>query len=222
MEETDNQLTEPLILELQKAFTLPNAGGAELTSSYEVAIKGRQAFVLFRVFDVDVWLQIVSLMLEFETGFGFRFKVAKRYLRIRGKMGFLWEITIDADNLPEAVVKFRRILASCLHQVVGGLAPNYPEHGMVEAAEEPAPPPEVVSKLVVKPRKPRDPKVPNMPSPKDQHRGVMPAGSNTDGSFRVQADSSMVLPSKSGRVGPQGFEPPKGPRVKLDSEGNRL
>ena len=217
---TNDQRADALALEARNAFTVPNLGGAPLLSPDTCAIKGRQMFLLFRAHDDDVWMQILKTLLPFSEGHRMRFKVCRRYItrEVGGAvvLGYLWELTLDASNLTEALDKFRRIMASCIHDVLGGLHPNYPEHAMVEAESRgelptkpdtmPEPEASVVIQAPVAQAQPsrgnRNAKLPNLPP--DNARGVAPANIDSLGNFSVGVPNQAVAPANVAQITDRG------------------
>ena len=207
---------ERLTLDLRNALTLWS-GQNKITEAVQASVKNDQAHVLFRVLNNAAWEHpthgILVRMLRFEASEGFMFKCCKRYMTQKTDqgvtLGFMWEMSVSAKNLPEAVDKMRRILGSCVHAVAGGAEPNYDEHGNFDAKPEDAPgvlsPDEAVSD---EPRVSRFKGVdralltqPNGHRAAQNQRGVVPDGDgNTKRSFTVAMPGSQLSTGK-GSIG---------------------
>lgn len=66
--------------------------------------------LLFRVYDEERWLKVVSLFLQEEQGENWYSYVGKKYLLKEGKMVYAWNIVLESPELDVTVQKVRKIL----------------------------------------------------------------------------------------------------------------
>jgi hypothetical protein len=130
-EETSEEVRARLIIQLKETLSRRIVVDDSTTISIEpyafpVAPDGQTVAVQFRVLPAALWEdELMPLLLEYESGYGFSLSLFRRYMRkaVDGgfRIGYLPELWITAANLPKAVQTFRVIMDAALSQ----LQPDY-------------------------------------------------------------------------------------------------
>jgi|APSaa5957512493_1039668.scaffolds.fasta_scaffold00128_28 hypothetical protein len=109
---------ERLVLEMRQSLeAMPGVGEEPFIEYLQGGVRHDTAFALMRVFDNGRWEQMLELLLNFDSGYGLNFKICQRFMVKEGKLGFLWEVTIQGAVLQEAIYSFRAILMACVHEL---------------------------------------------------------------------------------------------------------
>jgi len=226
---------ERLVLEMRQSLeAMPGVGEEPFIEYLQGGVRHDTAFALMRVFDNERWEQMLELLLAFDSGYGLNFKVCQRFMVKEGRLGFLWEVTIQGAVLQEAVYSFRAILMACVHELWLTAQPSttlpIQDRVRIVAAqlktapqlqEEAAVTPdktaddtevEAVEAAPPSPVKTRRPArsrkalgVPNLPRSGEDQLGVIPDGATTPDGKGYSIKLPQAQPEKwNERVGPVG------------------